>query len=473
MTRPTDQLFDQRIADWLEDDPMQAPGQVLEIVLAALPSISRRRTYRVPRRFIATRSSIRWPIAAATAVVLVLGGALYLNRPSQPAIGGPSPTPGASHGASESASPTAAPTSIVVQLRPATWTATGSMISARAGGTATLLPDGRVLVAGGIARISNNGGFRSIGTAELFDPGTGSWTATGTMPTPRSGHTATLLPDGTVLVTGGGIGSGYSLSADLYDPSTGSWTVTGAMSTGRSGSTATLLPDGKVLVAGGDVSGGWGGYTSSAELYDPSTGTWTTTGNMTTPRGRHTATLLPNGTVLVVGGGIGEASVASAELYDPGTGVWTPAGSMGVGRGGHAATLLLDGKVLVAGGQGSADDRSAELYDPGTGSWTTTGSMIAPRGSLAATVLGNGHVLVVGPGDNDPVLTAELYDPGTGSWVATPSLGVKRDVQSVTLLADGMVLVVSCRPLTLPAGGNIAFVATTSYGDLYDPGTGQ
>ena len=457
MTRLTDPLFDQRIADWLEDDPLHAPDQVLEIVLAALPSIPRRRVSRVPWRSTTTPTSIRWPLAAAAVIgVLAIGSAFYLA--SHPAVvGGPSQTP-PSASPSQPASPSAGPSSSVVPSRAASWSATGSLTAARLRGTATLLLDGKVLVAGGIRSASDQGVAHPIATAELYDPSTGTWTPTGTMQTPRQGHTATLLPDGKVLAAGG-MGKDSSLaSAELYDPRTGSWGAAGAMGTRRLHATATLLPDGEVLVAGGDADGGWGGIVASAELYNPSTGTWAATGAMNTPRGRHSATLLPDGKVLVAGGGIGDASAASAELYDPGTGAWTATGSMGTARGGHTATLLPNGEVLVAGGGGLA---SAELYDPGRGTWTVTRSMGTPRGSHTATLLSNGMVFVVGGGDfDDPVASAELYDPRTGSWTATPGLVTKREVQSATLLPDGTVLVVS---------GNLETVPT--YADRYDLGS--
>ncbi|MEO6058818.1 MAG: kelch repeat-containing protein, partial [Candidatus Limnocylindria bacterium] len=171
-----------------------------------------------------------------------------------------------------------------------------------------------------------------------------SWTATGNMDGIRDGHTATLLPDGKVLVTGGSMGySGELLaSAELYDPGSGTWTATGSMAEARSGQTATLLPDGKVLVAGGFSGGDSGSTLASAELYDPGSGFWSATGNMIEGHSGHTATLLPDGKVLVAGSYVNSGDpLASVELYDPGSGSWTATGDMHMGRGGHAATLLL------------------------------------------------------------------------------------------------------------------------------------
>ncbi len=209
--------------------------------------------------------------------------------------------------------------------------------------------------------------------------------STGRMNISRGYSSATLLNNGKVLVTGGIFGTILS-SAELYDGARGTWTVTGAMTNARVEHTATILPSGKVLVAGGDSVG------NRAELYDPASGTWSATGTMTTNRSDHTAILLANGLVLVAGGFSGGrpgSLLSSAELYDPATGTWPPTGGMSIGRRQHTATLLPNGQVLVAAGATnipSAGSAGAELYDPATGVWTNTGALNFARNWHTATL---------------------------------------------------------------------------------------
>jgi len=310
---------------------------------------------------------------------------------------------------------------------------TGSLATVRAYHTETLLPNGKVLVAGG--GVSGNAG--SLATAELYDPASGTWVATGHLTIARTRHKAILLVNGKVLVTGGyddpaGI---VPASTELYDPASGTWTATGSLAAARYDHTATLLSNGKVLVAGGyDINNF---ALATAELYDPASGTWSATGSLTTAREGHTATLLSSGKVLVAGGAHGP-SLASAELYDPASGTWTATGSLGTARNGHTATLLPGGKVLAAGGSSLA---STELYDPVSGTWTATGNAGATRHGHTATLLSNGKVLVVGNNFIGSQENEELYDPASGTWSTTGSLVTARAYHTTTLLPNGNALV--------------------------------
>lgn len=328
------------------------------------------------------------------------------------------------------------------------FTTTDSMDDERYIHTATLLDDGKVLVAGGCCAASH------LVSAELYDPTTGTWSTTGSMNDFRWFHTATLLGNGKVLVAGGLGGDPITrlTSAELYDPTTGTWSITDSMNDARVQHTATLLDNGKVLVAGGYNSGAL----ISAELYDPSTGTWSPTGDMNDAvHWNHTATLLGNGQVLVTGGRWPDfIESISAELYNTTTGMWSTTGSMSDGRQSHTATLLNDGKVLVVGGIGSGGyNTSAELYDPTTGTWGVTGSMNDGHSSHTATLLNNGQVLVAG-GTDDYLTGAELYDPTTSTW-STGSMNDVRYHHTAILLNSGKVLVI---------GGN--YVSTLASAEL-------
>src|SRR6266498_3665411 len=268
--------------------------------------------------------------------------------------------------------------------------------------TATVLPDGKVLVAGGIALDS------SAPPVELFDPATGTWTSTNGLNVARSSHTATLLPNGNVLVAGGFGGVGFALTnAELYAPATGTWTNTGSMNKKRGDHTAILRPDGKLLLMGGADENR--SAISVVDVYDPNTGVWTTNGSLNVPG--DTYTLLPDGKVLVAGSSDGSA-VGNAELYDPLTGKSTPTGRLVTARIGHTATRLPNGRVVIAGGYRFGILSSAEVYDPLRGEWTSTGEMTTNRIWHTATLLVNGNVLVVGGawGASAALATTELYD---------------------------------------------------------------
>lgn len=330
-----------------------------------------------------------------------------------------------------------------------TFITVNSLNTGRNSHTSTLLANGNVLVAGG----SISGGYTA--TAELYDPSSGTWTITGALATPRNAHTATLLPSGKVLVVGGYNSNGVLASPELYDPVTGTWTPAGSPHVIRHGHSATLLSNGKVLVVGGANSSA----TNTAELYDPGLGSWTYTGALTNQRYIHTATLLPNGKVLVAGGnpgGSGAHAYASAEIYDPSNETWTSAGAMTTGRNNHTATLLLDGKLLVVGGFGNTNGskpdyiiplaNTVDVYDPTNGTWTASGALSTSRGTHTASLLSNGKVLVTGGGNivnsvGQFYSSSELYDPGTGTWSMTGSLNTQRQFHTSTLLNNTQLLV--------------------------------
>jgi N-acetylneuraminic acid mutarotase len=339
-----------------------------------------------------------------------------------------------------------------VEQRPAAlpleWDPVAPMAAARSDFTLTPLLDGRLLATGGVpARDSVQA------SAEVFDPATDTWTSTRALSTPRYGHTATRLRDGRVLVVGGASGLQFTAprnplaSAEIYDPATGTWSPTGSLAEARLKHTATLLPDGRVLVTGGLVSVTWERTVrlASAEVYDPAAGTWSSAGSLAVTRSEHSATLLPDGRVLVVGGDLLIGLSASfAELYDPATGTWTRTPQLEFFHEGHTATLLKDGRVLVVNNGGGSNYFRNELYDPATNTWTKTGELILRRSRHTATLLPDGRVLFTGGADPyyGEGRSCEIYDPATGITTLTGTMSAVRFNHAATLLPDGRVLVV-------------------------------
>jgi hypothetical protein len=251
-----------------------------------------------------------------------------------------------------------------------------------------------------------------------------------------------MLANGQALVAGGDIGGAATSSAELFNPSTGAFTATGSMAVQRERGTATLLPDGQVLIAGGDNSSG---DLSSAELYNPATGTFGPTGSMNVPRNTQTATLLQNGQVLVAGGVASNLPGGSAELYNPATGSWSVTGTMSFPRYGPRAGLLPDGRVLeICNVDDPGVPRCAtELYDPAGGIWSQDGAASpSAEAGYAYARLDNGEVVISGGAEtfgsdsNRRIVLqsdATLFDPTTGASTSTGSMTIPRDGHTLTL----------------------------------------
>jgi hypothetical protein len=427
-----DVRFERLLADVLSDvAPTRVPDRLVPDILAAAshtrrrprwlalatePPMRRRAKVLVGSPTVRLASPLLMAVLLALLAVaaLVVGG--IVRPPELAVVVVPSPSlPGVVAPTSTPSEPSAEPTASPVTNPAGVWIATGTMGTRRTGHTAVRLLDGRVLVAGGHPGDEPDD---DVTSAEVYDPESGTWSATGAMLRPHRGVAATLLRDGRVLV--GDVDDPAAdvqvMGAEVYDPASGTWTATGKMVSGGFLGEATLLRDGKVLVTDG----------GGAQLYDPDSGTWTATGKMITPRYNHAAFLLPDGRVLVAGGyHLADEPTESAELYDPATGTWTA-----IARNINAwATLLRDGKVL------NMAMEPPELYDPVTGTWTATGAMVRPGAAYgSATLLSDGMVLVTGDDG------AELFDPGTGSWTTTAPMLRSHGTPAILLL-DGTVLV--------------------------------
>jgi len=358
-----------------------------------------------------------------------------------------SATPSASASASPSASatpsagPTQAPIAAPTPSPNVTWAVAGSGIGGRTNHTATVLPDDSVLIVGGSG--FDIGGSCSASVVR-YHQATDRWTDEEPTGMERCEHTATRLLDGSVLVVGGYL-NGANAATELFDPVTGAWTPAASMSVPRSDHTATLLPNGRVLVVGGHT-GDATTSADSADIYDPVAQTWTLVPGPVNSRLGHTASLLPDGSVLVAGGVRGCCgALASSEIFDPASETWSSADGMTTGRRGASATVLNDGRVLVVGGVNTNGDwvGAAELYDPADDEWTETGPMIESRFAPALAVLRNGRVLAWGSALNaDDGSTAETLDPSSGTWRFDGGLPFGLYGDSATLLDDATVLIV-------------------------------
>ena len=445
--------FERDLEQWLQTEaPASAPAGFHASVMDRARTLRQRPGWATSNPDRRLGRGRRMTLLAAAAVLG--GGALAAGsgilrlpsvvppttRPSVVAVATISPD-GMSPGPSALAAPSADP--IPVAGPEGAWIQTGTMVTPREGYSAVRLEDGRVLVVGGYSGPS--GYAHDLTSAELYDPATGTWSATGSISKPLVHDAVTVLRDGKVLVLVGYVEDGPS-GAEVYDPARGTWTATGPMASGadKIDGTLTRLQDGRVLATGRD----------GAQVYDPASGNWTATGPMP---GECCGTLemLQDGRVLDIGG---------AQVYDPASGTWTATGKRNYEGYGAAVVLLSDGKVLVAGGRGFKlpdnyyDLDSAEVYDPVTGSWTAISNMHAKVFVEAAFLQPDGKVLVVGSG------SAEVYDPATGTWTALPGRPGIQYTDAI-LSSDGTTLVMGAVP------GDADQSACTV--DVYDPRIGS
>ena len=356
-----------------------------------------------------------------------------------------------------------------------TWSPTVALATARTEATTTVLANGDVLVAGG--KTVTRGAVGATPTAELFDPSTQQWTATGSMPISVGDATATLLADGDVLVAGGDTPSSGGLTptgaAELYHPATGSWSSVAPLPAKLAvyGAVSESLSNGEALVAGGArVVRGTTNATADVELYHPASRSWTRGSGMPGPGVVHaTAVVLPSGSVLVAGGENAlldgaRSTTSAAELYSPVTGRWAPTPPMPAAVQYASATRLGTGEVLVAGGSTTptgTPTTAAELYDPATGAWSATGPLPG-TGSYggAAAVVASGDVLYVGglvDASQHATSATSSYVPASGTWQPTGSLGTGRAFASVVALPGGYVLAAGGQtgPSTVTGGAEV------------------
>jgi hypothetical protein len=363
----------------------------------------------------------------------------------------------------------------------ADWANTGSFTTAVDQSTAVLLQSGKVLLLGGNAPVT---GLTVV--CMLYDPTAGTWTATGSMNQARSNAMAVVLNSGKVLVFGGSDGSTNNFvrsSAEIYDPGPGTWATTGAMSVPRVASGFWHLADDRVLVAGGTSGGGTGGFTfsgpslSSAEIYDPVATTWSGTGALNTARQFFGYAISGNVPVAIGGAGPTTTIITSTETYSVGGGTWTTKTACPVSGtfndGFNNAVTLNDGTILLASGRTGyyvpgTDTGNCAVYNVGGNSWTTVTSLLQSRDEGQLYLLNDGTVLMAGGfSTNDTVFLTEceIYQPGPQIWTTTASLP---DGKGAILINLGPVL--ANGKAVLPGGFSNAVVAQSVTTQLYTPG---
>jgi hypothetical protein len=359
---------------------------------------------------------------------------------------------------------------IVTAQSPGTFAQTSRMTSARSGHTATLLSNGQVLIAGGaLYRQQQFGASVVLASVEVYDPGAGTFRAAGTMTTARRMHTATLLPNDRVLIVGGyGEGGSALADAELFDPATGTYRATGSLITARAGHTVIPLASGTVLVIGGYGENAYPNV-APAELYDPDTGAFKAAGAYVGRGGCDfcaPAVLLHDGTVLFSG-------QFPAQLYDPVSDSFSPSGAMSTEL--SAAATLMNGQVLFAGGEMMGRSATTELYNPATHTFARTAEMTSRRVWHTLSSLPDGTVLAAG-GETDScsgnscffagsVASAELYSLSAGAFVPTGNMAFARSSHTATLLGDGRVLIAG----GVSYGGIGIFQGSLATAELYTP----
>ncbi|MGB2900514.1 MAG: Ig-like domain repeat protein [Candidatus Acidiferrum sp.] len=356
----------------------------------------------------------------------------------------------------------------VLAIPSGTWQATANLSAARPGASASLLQNGSVLITGG------DPGSGPVASADLFNSDGSVSPLAAPMNNPRSNHISATLQDGRVVVAGGTVsGGGATNSAEIFDPVSGTWSsIAGGMVEARSGAAAALLQDGRVLIAGGESSGV---ASATLEIFDPVAATFSAAGVMSSPRTKHAMAVLADGRVIIIGGSNGTAPVASTDILNPVAGSVAAGPSLATRRSGHSATTLLDGRVLVVGGNNivtnpdgsttTVDLASAETFDPTAGTFTTSASALATAraGHLAFLLPHNNNVLIVGGTSSGvSISSAELFTPWQGTFSAAGSLSTARsNAAGSTMLQDGLLLVAGGKDAATPPN---ALSSTEVYG---------